>query len=96
VDNPRADGGLSVVTGPDQELYELVTQYVREEINRADRFKAAGEGRRSNTVGIAFTILLRRLASSPEAIWRWNAPAHAWNAPGKNSPRRVVGRHAQC
>ena len=85
-----------MVTGPDQELYELVTQYVREEINRADRFKPAGEGRRSNTVGIAFTILLRRLASSPEAIWRWNAPAHAWNAPGKNSPRRVVGRHAQC
>ena len=70
MDNPRADGGLSVVTGPDQELYELVTQYVREEMNRADRLKAPGEGRRSNTVGFALTILQRRLAARPEAIWR--------------------------
>ena len=58
------------LSGAEQELYELVTQYVREEINRADRLKAAGEGRRSNTVGFALTILQRRLASSPEAIWR--------------------------
>jgi len=58
------------LSGAEQELYELVTQYVREEMNRADRIKAAGEGRRSNTVGFALTILRRRLASSPEAIWR--------------------------
>jgi hypothetical protein len=58
------------LSGAEQELYELVTQYVREEMNRADRLKAAGEGRRSNTVGFALTILQRRLASSPEAIWR--------------------------
>ena len=55
---------------PEQELYELVTQYVREEMNRADRLKDQGEGRRSNTVGFALTVLQRRLASSPEAIWR--------------------------
>ncbi|RBY88240.1 helicase [Blastococcus sp. TBT05-19] len=52
------------------ELYEAVTQYVREEMNRADKLKAQGEGRRGNTVGFALTVLQRRLASSPEAILR--------------------------
>ena len=52
------------------ELYEAVTQYVREEMNRADRLKNEGEGRRGNTVGFAMTVLQRRLASSPEAILR--------------------------
>jgi superfamily II DNA or RNA helicase len=54
----------------EQELYEAVTQYVREEMNRADKLKAKGEGRRGNTVGFALTVLQRRLASSPEAILR--------------------------
>ena len=54
----------------ERELYEAVTQYVREQMNRAERLKAAGEGRRGNTVGFALTILQRRLASSPEAILR--------------------------
>ncbi len=54
----------------EQDLYEAVTQYVREEMNRAEQLKAVGEGRRSNTVGFALTVLQRRLASSPEAIWR--------------------------
>ena len=49
-------------------LYEAVSDYVREEMNRADRLKAQGEGRRGNTVGFALTVLQRRLASSPEAI----------------------------
>ena len=52
------------------ELYEAVSEYVREEMNRADRLKAEGEGRRGNTVGFALTVLQRRLASSPEAIWK--------------------------
>lgn len=52
------------------ELYEAVTDYVRDEMNRADRLREAGDGRRGNTVGFARTILQRRLASSPEAIWR--------------------------
>ena len=39
-------------------------------MNRADRLKAEGEGRRGNTVGFALTVLQRRLASSPEAIWK--------------------------
>jgi len=39
-------------------------------MNRADRLAAAGEGRRGSVVGFALTILQRRLASSPEAIYR--------------------------
>lgn len=51
-------------------LYSEVTDYVREEMNRADRLKAQGEGRRGNVVGFALTVLQRRLASSPEAIYQ--------------------------
>jgi len=51
-------------------LYGDVTEYVRDEMNRADRLKAAGEGRRGNVVGFALTVLQRRLASSPEAIYQ--------------------------
>ena len=54
----------------EQDLYEAVSQYVREEMNRADQLKQSGEGRRGNTVGFALTVLQRRLASSPEAILR--------------------------
>jgi superfamily II DNA or RNA helicase len=46
-------------------LYSHVTDYVREEFNRADALE--NEGRRG-TIGFALTILQRRLASSPEAI----------------------------
>ncbi len=54
----------------EQGLYEAVTQYVREEMNRADALRDAGEARCCNTVGFALTVLQRRLASSPEAILR--------------------------
>lgn len=54
----------------EKELYNQVTDYVRDEMNRADRLAAAGEGRRGNRVGFAATILQRRLASSPEAIYQ--------------------------
>jgi superfamily II DNA or RNA helicase len=53
----------------EQDLYEAVTQYVREEMNRADRLRQEGD-RRGLTVGFALTVLQRRLASSPEAILR--------------------------
>ena len=53
----------------EQELYEAVTQYVREEMNRADRLRQEGD-RRGLTVGFALTVLQRRLASSPEAIFK--------------------------
>ncbi|MGF1869693.1 helicase-related protein [Photobacterium indicum] len=47
-------------------LYEQVTTYVREEMNRADKL----DGKKKNNVGFALTMLQRRLASSPEAIYQ--------------------------
>lgn len=47
-------------------LYADVTEYVRNEMNRADKL----DGKKKNTVGFALTILQRRLASSPEAIYQ--------------------------
>jgi hypothetical protein len=52
------------------QLYADVTQYVREEMNRADSLQQEGEGRRGAVVGFAMTSLQRRLSSSPEAILR--------------------------
>ncbi|PJI85527.1 hypothetical protein [Luteimicrobium subarcticum] len=52
------------------ELYEAVTEYVRTEMNRADRLADEGGTGRRRTVGFALTVLQRRLASSPEAIFR--------------------------
>ena len=49
------------------DLYEAVTRYVREEMNRADRIGDVGS-RRRNSVGFALQVLQRRLASSPAAI----------------------------
>src|SRR5436853_7432267 len=49
------------------QLYGAVTDYVREEFNRAD---ALQNDKRKGTVGFALTILQRRLASSPEAIYQ--------------------------
>jgi superfamily II DNA or RNA helicase len=49
-------------------LYAAVTTYVREEMNRADRFAAEGDDKRRQNIGFALTILQRRLASSPAAI----------------------------
>ncbi len=48
-------------------LYKEVTNYVREEFNRAE---ALQNDKRAGTVGFALTILQRRLASSPEAIYQ--------------------------
>jgi len=48
-------------------LYKAVTEYVREEFNRAE---ALENDKRAGTVGFALTILQRRLASSPEAIYQ--------------------------
>ena len=48
-------------------LYRAVTDYVREEFNRAE---ALENDKRAGTVGFALTILQRRLASSPEAIYQ--------------------------
>ncbi len=48
-------------------LYKAVTDYVREEFNRAEKLQ---NDKRAGTVGFALTILQRRLASSPEAIYQ--------------------------
>ena len=48
-------------------LYKEVTEYVREEFNRAE---ALQNDKRAGTVGFALTILQRRLASSSEAIYQ--------------------------
>lgn len=48
------------------DLYEQVTSYVREEFNRAENLDKDRKG----TVGFALTVLQRRLASSPEAIYQ--------------------------
>src|SRR3990167_2940605 len=48
-------------------LYKEVTDYVRQEFNRAE---ALENDKRAGTVGFALTILQRRLASSPEAIYQ--------------------------
>jgi superfamily II DNA or RNA helicase len=55
------------LSDPEAQLYEQVTEYVREEFNRADRIENGG---RRNTVGFALTSIQRRLASSPEAIYQ--------------------------
>jgi len=47
-------------------LYEAVTQYVQEEMGKADQL----DGARKGSVGFALTTLQRRLASSPEAIYQ--------------------------
>lgn len=51
----------------EDDLYERVSDYVREGMNRADRLAHGG---RRNVVGFALTTLQRRLASSPLAIQR--------------------------
>lgn len=54
------------LTALEHDLYEDVTRYVREGMNRAENLG----GKRKNTVGFALTVLQRRLASSPEAIYK--------------------------
>jgi SNF2 family DNA or RNA helicase len=50
-------------------LYAAVTEYVRTEMNRVQRF-AEGDGKKRNNVGFALQVLQRRLASSPAAIYQ--------------------------
>lgn len=55
------------LSDPEAALYAAVTEYVKEEMNRADQLQ---DGARKGTVGFALTSLQRRLASSPEAIYQ--------------------------
>lgn len=63
----RAYTAAYELSSEEAELYQEVTTYVREEMNRADRHN---DGGRRNSVGFALQILQRRLASSPAAIHR--------------------------
>ena len=63
----RAYTASYALSPPEADLYQAVTSYVREEMNRADR---TGDDKRRSSVGFALQILQRRLASSPAAIHR--------------------------
>jgi superfamily II DNA or RNA helicase len=56
------------LSAAEKNLYEEVTRYVREEMNRAERL--GSDNPRARTVGFALTVLQRRLASSTHAILR--------------------------
>ena len=56
------------LTPEEARLYASVTEYVRHEMGRVQRF-AETDNRKRNTVGFALMILQRRLASSPAAIY---------------------------
>lgn len=58
------------LTQAEMDLYSEVTAYVANEMGRAEQLKQEGDGRKGNWVGFAATILQRRLASSPEAIYQ--------------------------
>ncbi|KAA1431311.1 helicase-related protein [Mycolicibacter arupensis] len=56
------------LSAAEMDLYQEVTRYVREEMNRAERL--GSDNPRARTVGFALTVLQRRLASSTHAIYR--------------------------
>lgn len=51
-------------------LYNMVSDYVSNEMNRVERLNRTGQGKRGAVVGFALTAIQRRLASSPEAIYQ--------------------------
>lgn len=55
------------LSAAEHDLYSAVTDYVRNEMNRAERIVDASK---KNIVGFALMLLQRRLASSPEAIYQ--------------------------
>src|SRR4051794_11892572 len=57
------------LSDPEKALYAAVTDYVRDQMNLADRLQDK-DNRRRVAVGFALTTLQRRLASSPAAIHR--------------------------
>ena len=57
------------LSNPERALYVAVTDYVRDQMNLADRLQNT-DNRRRVAVGFALTTLQRRLASSPAAIYR--------------------------
>ena len=58
------------LSGLEEDLYNAVTSYVKDGMNRADKLAEGGDKRRGVIVGFALAGLQRRLASSPEAIFQ--------------------------
>jgi SNF2 family DNA or RNA helicase len=54
----------------EDDLYEAVTSYVQDGMNRAKQLEGGAEKRRGLAIGFALAALQRRLASSPEAIFK--------------------------
>ena len=84
------------LSNAEAQLYKAVTDYVREEFNRAE---ALQNDKRAGTVGFALTILQRRLASSPEAIYQSLTPpsrtpgesvAASWSCLQRGAVARVM------
>ena len=74
------------LTELEHDLYEQVTD-LRPRGDEPRRPSSTASAR--NTVGFALTVLQRRLASSPEAIYRsLDAPRRAARAPQAGDPRR--------
>lgn len=63
----RAYTAKYALSDAESALYANVTEYVRNEMNRVDRFVDTDNKKRNN-IGFALQILQRRLASSPAAI----------------------------
>ena len=63
----RAYPAIYALSDGEARLYERVTEYVREGFNRAESLR---NDKRTRNIGFALTILQRRLASSPEAIYQ--------------------------
>jgi superfamily II DNA or RNA helicase len=55
------------LSGPEMDLYNNVTEYVRTGFDNAQKVL---DPKRAHAVGFALTVLQRRLASSPEAIYQ--------------------------
>lgn len=65
----RAYTASFTLSEQESKLYELVTSYVRTEMNRARKFEDTDK-KKHNNISFALQILQRRLASSPAAIHR--------------------------
>ena len=74
----------------EQRLYEAVSAYVRDGMGRAQAMEEGGDKRRGLAVGFALAALQRRLASSPEAIYR-SLRRRKENARGSAAPKPQRG-----
>ena len=74
-------------------LYDAVTEYVRDQMNLADRLRDAGDKKRGFTVGFALTVLQRRLASSPggDPQVARTTPQAPGEAPQRDALRQQLG-----